>query len=63
MLQKYIPPQKKIVTSVSLDEDVRNWINKNIPEGARSDFINALAREYIARERELVQRGKAKVKA
>jgi len=58
MLHKYTPPQKKIITSVSLDEDVRNWINKNIPN--RSDFFNALARDYMLREEELKKRGKVK---
>lgn len=49
MTQQYIPPQKKVITSVALEQDIANWIEKNIPDGRRSDFINKLARRYIQR--------------
>jgi len=43
----YTPPTPKVVTSVSLPQDVREYIDKNIPPRMRSKFIEDLVRKYI----------------
>lgn len=43
----YTPPTPKVVTSVSLPQDVREYIDKNIPPRMRSKFIEDLVRQYI----------------
>lgn len=64
MSSNYTPREPKTKISVTVDLSVEKWIKDNLPKGARSDFLNALARDYITRERELVKRGKVeKVKA
>lgn len=51
-INKYIPPQSPVVTSVALEPEIRKWINKNIPKSKRSHFFNKLARDYINSEAE-----------
>jgi len=45
---KYTPPQKKVVTSIGLETDVREWLDENVEN--RSYFMNELIKRYIKRE-------------
>ena len=46
----YTPPTPKVVTSVSLPQDVREYINKNIPPRMRSKFIEDLIRADMKKQ-------------
>jgi len=46
----YTPPTPKVVTSVSLPKDVREYIDKNIPPRMRSKFIEDLIRADMKKQ-------------
>ena len=48
MNNTYTPPQKKVITSLGLEEGVREWLDENTTN--KSYFVNELLKRHIRRE-------------
>lgn len=57
MNNTYTPPQEKVVTSLALEKDVREWLDKKTPN--RSHYINLLLRRRMIREQAEQERERA----